>query len=251
MWQDVQDIKDFYDSPLGQVAQSQIRRRLLGLWPELRGQRVLGIGFTPPYLRAFAQEAERVVALMPAPMGVMHWPSEARNLSVIGSETELPFPDLSFDRILLAHAIEATEQLQPLLREIWRVLADGGRLMAIAPNRRSMWARGEHTPFGHGQPYSVRQLKRVLRHAMFTPLRTGRALYVPPTRWRFVLAAAPAFERMGERWFQPLAGVTLIEAGKQLYAAVAAREPVKARRGAPVRAVIDGARARSGAPRLQ
>ncbi|MSO71211.1 MAG: methyltransferase domain-containing protein [Alphaproteobacteria bacterium] len=242
MWQDVLDLRDFYDSPLGQVAQRQIRRQLRKLWTELRGQRVLGLGFTPPYLRAFAQEAERVVALMPAPMGVMHWPSEGRNLSIIGSETELPFSDLSFDRILLAHTFEASEHLQPLLREIWRVMADGGRLMVIAPNRRSIWARGEHTPFGHGQPYSVRQLKRVLRHAMFTPLRTGRALYVPPTNWRFVLAAAPAFERLGERWFQPLAGVTLVEAGKQLFAAVAEREPAQQRRASPVRAVIQGAR---------
>jgi SAM-dependent methyltransferase len=242
MWQDVLDLRDFYDSPLGQVAQRQIRRRLRGLWPELRGQRVLGIGFTAPYLRAFAQDAERVIALMPAPMGVMHWPSEERNLSVISGETELPLPDLSFDRTLLAHTFEASEHLQPLLREIWRVLADGGRVMVIAPNRRSIWARGEHTPFGHGQPYSVRQLKRALRHAMFTPLRTGRALYVPPTRWRFVLAAASAFERLGERWFQPLAGVTLVEAGKQLYAAVIEHEVSKPRRTSPVRAVIQGAR---------
>ena len=244
MWQDVLDLREFYESPLGRVAQQQIRRRLLALWPDLRGQRVLGIGFTPPYLRALRAEAERVVALMPAPMGVTHWPSPDRNLSVIGQEGELPFSDLSFDRILLAHAFEASEQLQPLLRELWRVLADGGRLMVIAPNRRSIWARVETTPFGHGQPYSVRQLKRVLRHALFTPLRTGRALYVPPTRWRFLLAAAPAFERAGERWFHPLAGVTVIEAGKQLYAPVLARDGAKARRS-PVRAVIEGARARS------
>jgi hypothetical protein len=28
--------------------------------------------------------------------------------------------------VLLVHAIECTEQVRPFLREIWRVMADGG-----------------------------------------------------------------------------------------------------------------------------
>jgi hypothetical protein len=34
-----------------------------------------------------------------------------------------------------------------------------------------------------------------------------------------LLAAAPAWERLGSRWFKTFAGVVLIEAGKQIYAA--------------------------------
>ena len=36
------------------------------------------------------------------------------------------------------------------LREIWRVLAAGGRVILVVPNRAGIWARTEATPFGHG-----------------------------------------------------------------------------------------------------
>ncbi len=45
-----------------------------------------------------------------------------------------------------------------LLREVWRVLAPSGRMMAIIPNRRGVWTRTDTTPFGHGRPYSRSQI---------------------------------------------------------------------------------------------
>ncbi len=242
MWPDIIDVKDFYDSSLGLVARRMIRRRLRELWPDLRGMNVLGLGYATPYLRPFRGEAERVVAVMPVGMGVLHWPPEGPNLACIADEAELPLPDLSMDRVLLVHGLECTEQLRALLREAWRVMADGGRLLVVVPNRRSIWARADHTPFGHGHPYSLEQLRRVLREAMFTPVNSARALYVPPSRRRFILAAAAAWENIGDRWFQPLGGVAMVEAGKQIYAGVVERKGV--RTTAPVRAVIRGARSR-------
>ena len=53
---------------------------------------------------------------------------------------------------------------------------------------------------------------------MFAPLRTQRALYVPPSQRRFMLTSAPAWEKIGSRWAQPLAGVVMVEAAKQIYA---------------------------------
>ena len=50
--------------------------------------------------------------------------------------------------------------------EIWRVLSGNGRLLVIAPNRRGIWARFEHTPFGHGRPYTSSQLYRLLRDTL-------------------------------------------------------------------------------------
>ena len=58
---------------------------------------------------------------------------------------------------------------------------------------------------------------------MFTPIQTQHALYVPPTRSVTVLSTAPAWERIGARWLTALGGVTLMEAGKQIYAATAVR----------------------------
>ena len=60
---------------------------------------------------------------------------------------------------------------------------------------------------------------------MFAPLRQTRALFMPPTRSRLMLRMAPAVERFGQRWLGRFAGVSVIEAGKQLYAGVAERQP--------------------------
>ena len=244
MWPDVIDLRDFYDSSLGHVARRMIRRRVREMWPDATGMNVLGLGYATPYLRLFREEAARVLAIMPARMGVLAWPPEGPNVTAIAHEAEVPLPDLSMDRILLVHGLECTEQLRPLLRDVWRVMADGGRLMVVVPNRRGVWARADHTPFGHGLPYSLNQLHRILRDHMFTPIRAARALYMPPSRRRFLLTSAPALEQIGRRWFQPLAGVAIVEAGKQIYAAT----PVPAARRRRVYLPVGATTRRAGAP---
>ena len=138
MWPDVIDFRNFYRTSLGLVAQRAIRRQVRELWPNLRGLNVLGVGYGAPYLRPFRDEAQRVMLAMPAAMGVMAWPKEGPNLACISHETALPLPDLSVDRILLVHGLEFTHHMQEFLREIWRVLADDGRVMAVVPNRRGI-----------------------------------------------------------------------------------------------------------------
>ncbi len=221
---DVIDLHAFYRSDLGRTARRMIGGRLRRLWPDVHDARVLGVGYAAPYLGPFQAEAERVLAAMPALQGVMRWPEDAPGLTVLTGEADLPFPDRSMDRVLLVHGLEGTEQPRLLLREVWRVLADGGRLLAVVPNRRGIWARLERTPFGNGRPYSPAQLSHLLRDTLFMPLETAHALFVPPARRRVILAAAPAWERLGSRWFEPLAGVLLTEATKRMAAAPPLRE---------------------------
>ncbi len=218
MWHDVVDLRDFYETRLGAMARRMIRRGVRSMWPDVKGQRVLGLGYATPYLRQFLTEAERTLAFMPASKGVLHWPSEGRGLTALVDETELPLPDLSVDRVLLVHGLESSEYQRDMLREAWRVLTGEGRLLIVAPNRGGIWARLERTPLGWGQPYSAAQLSRLLRDNMFTPTRSRRALYIPPLRTRALLRSAPAWERIGSRWFPTFGGVVLVEAGKQLYA---------------------------------
>jgi SAM-dependent methyltransferase len=218
MWHDVVDLRDFYETQLGAMARRMIRRGVRSMWPDVKGQRVLGLGYATPYLRQFLSEAERTLAFMPASKGVLHWPSEGRGLTALVDEAELPLPDLSVDRVLLVHGLESSEYQRDMLREAWRVLTGEGRLLIVAPNRGGIWARLERTPLGWGQPYSAAQLSRLLRDNMFTPTRSRRALYIPPLRTRALLRSAPAWERIGSRWFPTFGGVVLVEAGKQLYA---------------------------------
>ncbi len=215
---DAVDLRDFYASGLGRVARRMISRRIRALWPDVRGSNILGLGYAAPFLGVFRAEALRVTALMPAAQGVLHWPADAPNLALLADETALPFADRSLDRILLVHALECAEHTRPLMREVWRVLADGGRLIVVAPNRRGLWAQLERTPFGHGRPYTPSQLSRTLRDALFTPYRSATALYIPPIRSRMLLSSAGALEEIGQRWFTSFAGVVLCEASKQIFA---------------------------------
>ncbi|MBT5570985.1 MAG: methyltransferase domain-containing protein [Alphaproteobacteria bacterium] len=233
---DVVDIRDFYATSLGIAARRMVRRQLRALWPDVSGMNVLGFGYATPYLHTFMDEADRVCAVMPNRMGVLPWPSRAvgeQNLAMVAREDEIPLPDLSVNRILMVHGLESTENARLLLREMWRVLSDGGRLMVVVPNRRSIWARADHTPFGHGHPYSMEQLNRALRQSLFTPVHEHRALFFPPSRRRFWLTAAPAWERLGERWFSPLGGVVIVEATKQIYGGQEAGQKQRRRAYAP------------------
>jgi SAM-dependent methyltransferase len=203
-----------------------IRRTIRNIWPDLRAMRLLGIGYAAPFLSAISADTERTVALMPASQGVLGWAPEGGNVVVLADEDELPFSDYSIDRVLVVHALETSEAAGMFLKEVWRVLAGGGRLLIVVPNRRGIWARLDRTPFGSGRPYTMSQLSHLLREQLFTPVGTDTALFVPPSGDRMVLRSAPAWERLGKRWFPTFAGVVLIEAAKQIYAKPAvARAP--------------------------
>lgn len=228
---DIVDLDQFYTTPLGQVTRRLIGVRLQEVWPDVSGLRVLGVGYATPYLRAFRERADRVLAAMPASQGVIRWPRGEPGLVALSEEIELPLPDSSIDRVLLVHSLENAEQVRPMLREIWRVMTSGGRILIVVPNRRGVWARFERTPFGHGQPFSPPQLTRLLRETMFLPTMTTAAVSVPPVTWRPLLKTATAIERVGRRWGSAIAGVLVVEAGKQIYAVSADRgERARARR---------------------
>lgn len=231
MWPDVVDLRDFYATSLGGVAARAVRARLRAIWPNVRGRRVLGLGYATPYLSPFTDEAERVLAAMPMGQGVLHWPRGGANRSVLVDEQDLPFPDNAFDLILLVHAVENAESLRPMLREVWRVLADAGRIIVVVPNRRGIWSRIERTPFANGHPYSARQLSRLLRDNLFTPTVSDGALFVPPVRSRMVLSGSAAWEKLGARLLPRFAGAVIMEATKQIYAVSGIRRRARRRAG--------------------
>ncbi|HLL28219.1 MAG TPA: methyltransferase domain-containing protein [Xanthobacteraceae bacterium] len=238
MFLDVVDLRNFYSQPLGIVARRLLSRAIRERWPNTRGLVVAGLGYTTPYLGVFRDEVERTFALMPAPQGVVKWPSTSPSLVSLVEETQLPLPDASVDRVLAVHALEMTVHAPDMLREIWRVMAAGGRLLLVVPNRRGIWARIDTTPFGYGRPFSRRQLVELLRDALFTPVGWSEALWIPPlTRVPF-LRAAVAWERIGKTMSLPFAGVHIVEATKQVWRPI----PLKpARKLAPVLATKAGA----------
>jgi SAM-dependent methyltransferase len=220
---DVVDLRNFYAQRLGVVARRFVGRGIRRRFADTRGMSVLGLGYATPYLGLFRQEAERCLAFMPAAQGVVKWPTDRPGLAALVDELELPLTDSAVDRILLVHALEMAHDPVALLREVWRVLTAGGRLLVVVPNRRGVWARLDTTPFGHGRPYSRSQITQLLRQAWFTPTGWGEALHMPPVERGWFLRSATAWERIGLTIAPPFAGVHIVEASKQVYRAIPAR----------------------------
>ena len=165
---DVQDLRNFYyRSTLGRAAQKAIRQQVTSLWPEAQGQTVLGFGFAVPLLRPYLDEARRVTALMPAPQGVMPWPSGLPNVAVLCEETLWPIETGHVDRLMMLHGLENSENPSALLEEAFRVLGPGGKAMFVVPNRAGLWSRSDATPFGYGRPFSLGLLEAQLKKHNF------------------------------------------------------------------------------------
>lgn len=218
---DSSGLSRFYETAMGQVMRRLVQRRLRQVWPDLRGQRLLGFGFATPYLRSWLGEAERVVALMPAQAGVVIWP-QGRPLSALGEEDLFPFPDAMFDRVLIVHGLENAEAARALMRQVWRVMAPAGRLLLVAPNRTSAWSQIERSPFACGRPFNRTQLVNLLHDGMFTPEVWDSALFLPPLRSRRFIGTGMGWEKLGRRLWPRLAGVHIVEATKSLYAQIPA-----------------------------
>ncbi len=220
---DIVDLRSFYDSPLGKVAARFVSEAIHARFEKCVGQSIMGVGYATPYLECFRGEALRVLALMPATQGVVNWPASGLSSSALAEPTMMPLPDSCIDRVIVVHALEIAEHPRELLAEIWRILTPGGRLIAIAPRRAGLWARFDTTPFGNGQPYSLTQMRELMREALFSPTHWTEALYVPPFEAPIFLRSATLFERVGAKLALPGAGVLIVEAMKQLYRPIGVR----------------------------
>ncbi|MEM1288543.1 MAG: class I SAM-dependent methyltransferase [Pseudomonadota bacterium] len=214
---DIIDLRDFYTSQLGMRTRAYLRVALSAHISNAKGMEIAGVGFANPYLGTFRSDANRLISLMPAVQGCVNWPSKGPNASVLVDEDMLPIPNAALDRVFLIHALEFSPHPARLLDEVWRVLAPGGRVLVVVPNRRGLLARVDSTPFGHGRPFSKGQLIRLCRSTQFSPTAWSEALHFFPFDNKMALRTAAFFERFGQTLLSPLGGVIILEATKHMF----------------------------------
>lgn len=168
---------------------SPIKQRELDLLDLAPGVRLLDAGCgRGEVLRAAALRGAAATGIDYSPAAVEIASEVVPGRIALGDICELPYPDASFDRVLLADVIEhlTDEQAARALSQLRRVLAPGGHLLVhTTPNRRftALWpllrhgvprAAREHmddwlalSKRYHACEYSPATLRRALRAAGF------------------------------------------------------------------------------------
>lgn len=219
MWFDVLKLRSWYQSLQGRLVQRVVRQALQPMLPEDgRETDTLGIGYPHPYLPHPKGKTQTFIA-MPPEVGAVAWPEGAKNQ--IRNRTlildSFPFPENTFDCILLCHHLEFTPDPDGLLEQCWHALRPDGRLVVMVPNRAGAWARRDSTIFAHGQPYTANQLEKLLRRNSYKITQSRFGLFFPPINWRPVLKFYETFEKIGQRWRAPVGGVILMQAQKDVF----------------------------------
>ncbi|NHN85364.1 methyltransferase domain-containing protein [Acetobacter musti] len=217
MQDEVRTAAAFYASPAGERTVRLLGHHLIRRWQDMRGQRLLGLGFAAPYLSFWDEQAALTIAARLDTGTSFEAGQEYYRRECVVSGRQFPFDDLSFDRVLMIHALETSHACQELLRAVWRVLRDDGRLLLVVPNRRGLWSLSDTTPFGQGTPFSQRQIRLRLEEAMFHVENSETGLYLPPFRRPSGRRTGEMIEKAGRSVLPALGGVVIIEAVKNIW----------------------------------
>ena len=176
---------------------------------------------------------------------------------IIADAHELPFPEDSFDLIVLPHALEFTDDPHLMLREAWRVIRPEGQIVIAGFNPFSLYGAKRYfgraqTPPWNGNFIALYRLKDWLTLLGFDVVGGRLDGYAPPFASEKWLQRCGFFERSGDRWWPIAGGVYFLRATKKVLG-VRVLTPARQRRERRAKA-LSPARAREGltaADRLQ
>ncbi|MEM6603208.1 MAG: methyltransferase domain-containing protein [Pseudomonadota bacterium] len=218
MHPDVVELLQFYRSVTGTCAKRVLFDVLETLWNLNKDVTLCGVGYTDPFLDIYHKRDIKCIALQSAYSGIYTRSHDNHYLAALVHETELPLEDASQNHILCAHLLEHTYSPDLFMGEISRVLSPQGEVIFIVPNRRGLWARFEHTPFGSGQPYTISQLRHLCEsHSLLITEQTC-ALFFPPKDHPPIRLYVNLAEYIGRKSFlSHYGGVHIIKAVKRAY----------------------------------
>jgi SAM-dependent methyltransferase len=213
---DILKLRAWYRSPIGHMVRRTLQKHIDDSLPNLRGKRILVLGYGAPYIKLWLKEAQ-VFCGMSARTGSVVWPESGLNRTCLLWDDEMPFADGMFDVVLILHSLEFSDNASAYFSECQRIMKDSGSLLIITPNRLGAWCRLDETPLGLGQPYSIGQLNKELRHTSFAIEKASCGLFTPPYSKEWVLKHSDWFETWGSRFRSPLGGILIVKATKDLH----------------------------------
>lgn len=214
MFDDVAALRAFYQTGTGKSVRNLLSTYIAPFWQARADAHNAALGYGIPFL----PESRDGFAFLPMRRGPLTWPETGPVRTSLIDPHYFPLQDVQLDRLLLIHALEFDEDPARLLSEACRSLDGGGRLMVVVPHRLGLWAQVETTPFGHGQPFTGRQLRQLLVTAGFDVTKLYSALFVPPLAGQWPANIQNTIETAGKRWVKLTGGLLVAEANKLLYA---------------------------------
>jgi SAM-dependent methyltransferase len=140
---------------------------------------------------------------------------------VLGDAHYLPFPENTFDLIVLPHALEFAYDPHLMLREAWRVTRPEGQVVIAGFNPFSLYGAKRYfgrqqTPPWNGNFIALYRVKDWLTLLGFDVVGGRLDAYAPPfanDRW---LQRFSFFESAGDRWWPIGGGVYFLRATKRV-----------------------------------
>jgi SAM-dependent methyltransferase len=178
------------------VGRRNILRPLLdGVLAGLERPRILDVGCGTGATMGFLERYGEVTGVDVSPQAVKYSHGQGRTRLCLADGGHLPFVEGSFDLVTALDLLEHLEQEPAGLREMWRVLKSGGRLLAVVPAFPFLWSDFDSFS-GHYRRYTSSLLRDSIESAGFEVTRLS---YFNTVLFPFVWAVR-GFKNFVGRW---------------------------------------------------